>query len=163
MHQWWPCCFQRVAARRGTAIDRLPADVKVILDVDIPHSVFVLPDGKEKKVGCVFMVFERCPGYVRAPLLEYEAKGYRAESGDQHWPEWATHGVGLYMGAGLPLAKGEREQGYLDTLWLSLTTEQSEKFKDLDLGWLVDRTKTSFPRLVAPEVLTELNKLFAAS
>lgn len=146
--------------RRGTAIDRLPVDVKVILDVDIPDGTFVLPDGKEKKVGCVFMVFEKCAGYVREPILDYETKGYRGESGDQNWPEWATHGVGLLMGAGVLLTRGERAQGYLDTLWLSLSAEQVEKFKDLDLKWLVERTKTSIPRLVAPEVITELNKLF---
>jgi len=64
------------------------------------------------------------------------------------------------MGAGVLLTRGERAQGYLDTLWLSLSAEQVEKFKELDLKWLVERTKTSIPRLVSPEVITELNKLF---
>jgi hypothetical protein len=137
--------------------------VKVVLDVDIPNSVFVLPDGKEKKVGCVFMVFEQVEGYEREPLLDYEPRGYRGERSDQYWPDWATHGVGLLMGAGVPLKRGERDQGYLETLWLELTPEQEKRFETLDLKWLVERTKTSIPRLVAPEVYTELNKLFEGS
>ena len=146
--------------RRGTAIDRLPSDVKVVLDVDIPDGAFVLPDGKEKKVGCVFMVFERCEGFVREKLLDYSPVGYRGESGGQEWPEWATHGVGLFMwGAGVQLVRGERERGYLYTYWLDLTPEQAEKFQNLDLVWLVEKTKTSIPWLGAPEVITELNKL----
>ena len=146
--------------RRGSAIDTLPRNVKVILDVDVPDTTFILPDGKEKKVGCVFMVFEQVEGYTREPLLDYEPVGYRAESGGQEWPEWATHGVGLLMGAGVLLTKGGRERGYLDTLWLELNDEQAEKFLTLDLKWLVARTQTSIPRIVKPEVLTELNKLF---
>jgi hypothetical protein len=106
------------------------------------------------------MVFERCEGFVREKLLDYSPVGYRGESGGQEWPEWATHGVGLFMwGAGVQLVRGERERGYLYTYWLDLTPEQAEKFQNLDLVWLVEKTKTSIPWLGAPEVITELNKL----
>jgi len=146
--------------RRGSAIDKLPPGVKVMLDVDIPNAVFVLPDGSEKPVGCVFMVFEKIPGYLRPQILDYEPEGYRAWAESCDWPDWATHGVGLMYSPGKVFRRNERDKGFLATLWLKLDDRQDKLIDALDVEWLIARTKTSIPRLVGPEIITELNKLF---
>ena len=144
--------------RRHTAIDKdIPQDVKLVLDLDLPNSVFELPDGTERAVGCVFLVYERVEGYTRGFLIDPEPEGYRAETGKSEWPEWATHGVGCLHTAGRYFGR-ERGKGYLETYWLELTPEQAETVAGIDWQALIARTKTSIPRLVAGEVRTRINQ-----
>lgn len=146
------------ACRRHTAIDKdIPQDVKVVVDEDLPNSVFLLPDGTERAVGCVFMVFERVPGYKRGYLIDPEPVGYRAERGSSEWPSWATHGVGGLHSAGKYFGR-EREKGCLETYWLKLTQEQAKIVGKIDWGAIINRTQTSIPRLVEGEIRTAINK-----
>lgn len=144
--------------RRHTSIDKdIPQDVKVVVDEDLPDSTFLLPDGTERTVGCVFMVFERVRGYKRGYLIDQEPVGYRAESGSSEWPDWATHGVGCLHTAGKYFGR-EREKGCLETYWLELTPKQAKVVGAIDWAPIIKRTQTSIPRLLAGEVRTAINK-----
>ena len=157
--------------RRRTFLDRdIPDDVKITIDEDLPGGVFDLPDGTTRKVGCVFMAFERVPGYSRGKLLDYKPVGYKGErrlfkKGDPvegFWPDWATHGVCLWGSAGKTFDK-TRTKPYAEVVFLKLTKKQFKVVEGIDWDPLINQTRTTVPRLLPPEVFTEINRALRAS
>ena len=147
--------------RRGRFQDSLPEDVKIVQDMELPDPRFLLPDGKLKKVGCTWMVFQRVPGYVRPQQLDYETYGYQGKNGEKWAPEWATHGIGLVHNANrlIDVSDPDFEFGSLATFWVELTErKQIDAFWGLDFTDIIKKTQTSFPRLAWHEAMTGLNK-----
>lgn len=154
------------ACRRGTTIDKdIPDDVKIVIDESLPDSTFYLPDGTTRKVGCVFMVYQRLKGYSRGQLMDYEPNGYKAEKGgvkkgspiEDFWPDWATHGLCLWGSAGLFFDR-TRTKPFAECLFLKLSKQQAKAVGNIDWGPIVERCRTSVPRLLGPEVYTEINR-----
>ena len=154
--------------RRGTTIDKdIPDDVEIILDEDLPNGTFDLPDGTTREVGCVFMVFQRKKGYSRGLLCEYEPEGYGvqkvcvAKKGRKDFtgwcPGWATHGLCVWGSAG-SFFDCTRKDPFAEQLLFRFTDEQAEVVKKIDWDAAQERSRTSVPRLVDPEVFTVINR-----
>ena len=153
------------SCRRGSTIDKdIPDDVKIVLDEDLPGGTFDLPDGTTRDVGCVFIVYQRIPGYSRGKLCEYEPDGYRAEYAgvpkadrtEDWFPKWATHGICLWGSAGKTFDH-TRAVPYREQLLFGFTKEQAATFLAIDWEKVYSRTRTSMPRLTEAEVITEIN------
>lgn len=151
--------------RRGNFIDTLPEDVRVVEDrllEDKEKVKFVLPDGSAKAIGCVFMVFERVPGYVRKKRCEYHEEGYRGLAGRNEWPDWATHVVPLqfspYCGKVYAREGRYKDRGGMNSYFLQLTDEQAAKLEGFQMDEWWARTRTSFPAVSWYEVRTALNQ-----
>lgn len=151
--------------RRGNFIDTLPEDVRVVEDrmlEDRDTVKFVLPDGSTKAIGCVFMVFERVPSYVRKKRCEYFEEGYTGKKGDNQWPDWATHHVPLqfkpHCGRLYARAGRYKDRGGLDSYYVQLTDEQAAKLEGFHMDEWWERTQTTFPGLSWYEVRTALNQ-----
>jgi len=155
------------SCRRGSTIDRdIPDDVKIVLDEDLPGGTFDLPDGTTRDVGCVFIVYERIPGYSRGKLCEYSPGGYRAEpmefrkkihKVEDFWPDWATHGVCVWGSAGKVFDRS-RPVPFSSSVLLQLTDQQANVVKNIDWTEEVRRTCTTTPRITYPVVITIINQ-----
>lgn len=155
--------------RRGTVIDaHIPDDVKIVFDKNIPNGQFDLPDGTTREVGCAFIIYQRIEGYSRGKLLDYEPKGYKAESKgflksspiEDFWPDWATHGICTWGSAGLFFDR-TRVKSFAECVFFRLTDEQAEIVASIDWGVLIERTRVSVPRIRPAEVYTEINRALA--
>lgn len=148
--------------RRITFIDKLPRDVRVVVDEDLEDDGFLLPDGTTKKVKCTWMVFAHEPGYERPLELDLDDTVFQWELGASSPPDWATHGFGLWSNAHafFDVNKPNFVKGAGATMWLKLGAREAEIFNDFDMRGVVQKTSTSFPRIAWRESVTYLNRYF---
>lgn len=142
---------------------RMPRDIKIILDEDLPCSNFLLPDGSFKKVGCYFLVLERVKGYDRGLILPKAPLGYRYESGEHDWPEWATYATCLWgASSGKIVSRQDREKCWRLTGFFDFTSEQRKLVPDDLIRKDVLRKATSVRGTSAGEIYSLLNPILAA-
>lgn len=151
------------ACRRDHFIDTLPPDVRIVEDrnlEDKDFTEFILPDGSEKKVGCIFMVFSHVKGYVRKQRADYHEEGYTGKSDGNVPPEWATHFVPLiYNHAGKLVKVGsDHPKPALSNYYMALSKKQAKALEDFSMMDVVARTRTSYPAVSWYDVRTAINK-----
>lgn len=140
---------------------KLPKDIKIVFDKDLPDSTFLLPDGTVREVGCAFIVYERVKGYERPLLLEYAPEGYSVTSGAHDWPKGATHATCLWGSAsGKIVTQDSRPKCWAKTAFLTLSPEQSAAIPDLALRNVSLSRKTSVLGLSIEDIYTTLNPIF---
>jgi predicted RNA methylase len=150
--------------RRITFIDKLPRDVRILVDEEIKDDGFELPNGAKKKVKCTWMVFAHEPGYQRPLELDLDNSVFRWELGGSKPPNWATHGLGLWSNAGtlFEVRSESFQRGAGSTMWLNLNKKEAERFFDFEMAEIIAKTSTSFPRIAWREGVTYLNRFFKA-
>jgi hypothetical protein len=151
--------------RRITFIDKLPPDVKVLLDEDLKDSEFDLPGGVKKNVRCTWMVFAHEKGYTRPLELDLDDTIFQWEPGGHEPPPWATHGLGLWSNAHSFFNVNDPlfTKGAGSTMWLKLSKKEAKKFTEFDMHEIIKKTSTSFPRIAWRESVTYLNRYFKSS
>lgn len=139
---------------------KVPQDIKIVFDEDLPDSSFLLPDGQIRKVGCSFMVMEKVKGYERGIVLENEPNGYRIAEGKHDWPEWATYGMCNWgSSSGIIVKRGERERMFASTIYTDWTPEQRKAIPNDIFKNEVERTATSVGGISKKAVITLANSV----
>jgi hypothetical protein len=151
-----------LGCRRITFIDKLPPDVKVLLDEELEENEFDLPEGVKKKVRCAWMVFAHEKGFERPLELDLDDAVFQWEVGVNEPPLWATHGFGLWSNAHafFDVDDPNFTKGAGATMWLKLSEKHASVFRDFNMHDIVKRTSTSFPRIAWRESVTYLNRYF---
>ncbi len=137
----------------------LPKNVKIVLDLDLPDSVFLLPDGTTRKVGCAFIVYEKVEGYERDLIVTAdEPIGYQFEEGRHDWPDWATHATCMWGSlSGQIHTRETRPKCWRCTGFFKLTDEQRAKIPDNILFNTAQHQAVATPGLGKRHVLTLIN------
>ena len=143
---------------------RVPRDIKIVIDEDLPDSNFLLPDGSHKNVGCFFLVLERQEGYDRGEILPPNPRGYRFEVGEHSWPDWATHATCMWgASSGRIVTKKDRERCWLQTGFFKFTPKQRKSIPDDLIVKDVLRKMTSVRGISRQEIFALLNPILGDS
>jgi hypothetical protein len=148
--------------RRITFFDKLPRDVRIVMDEDLPANEFDLPDGTRKAVRCSWIVFAHEKGYERPLELDLDDSIFEWQLGGSEPPPGMTHGFGLWSNAHafFDLADESFVKGAGSTMWLKLKEPEAKTFKHFNMKDIISKTSTSFPRVAWRESVTYLNRFF---
>ena len=143
---------------------RVPRDIKIVIDEDLPNSNFLLPDGSHKNVGCFFLVLERQVGYDRGTILPSAPDGYRFEHGSYEWPDWATYATCTWGTAtGRIVTPETRPRCWLQTAFYDFTPEQRKLVPDRLIEDDAIRKMTSVAGISRQEIFALLNPILGDS